>query len=121
MTHIPDAELHLLEALWRTAPQSAEDLIGHAAADKAWAPSTVKTLLARMVKKGVIQFEKDGRRFLYRPLLKRDAVLKKASQSLLERFFDGRVSPLVAYLSTHRKLTAQDREELAKLLKELKP
>ena len=121
MSQISDAELHLLQALWQSAPQSAEELIAHASAEKNWAASTVKTLLARMVKKGSIRFEKDGRRFLYRSVLTRDAVLRQASQSFLQRFFGGRISPLVAYLSTSRKLSAQDREELAKLLKEIKP
>ena len=49
----------------------------------------------------------------------REAWLLEESSSLLERLFDGRVAPLVAHFSQHRKLSRDDVAELRRLLEEL--
>ncbi len=116
---LPDSELAVMECLWTSAPQTAEDLIAHLGEARGWQPSTVKTLLARLVKKGALSFERDGRRFLYAPVWEREAFVLKASRSFLDSLFDGRLTPLVAHLSRHRKLSAADRDELAKLLEQM--
>ena len=63
-------------------------------------------------------YEKDGRRYLYTPVLQRDAWLKEQSIGLLDRLFDGRLAPLVAHFSSHRKLKKADVEALRQILKE---
>ena len=68
---------------------------------------------------GAIQAEKDGRRYLYSPLLKRRDWVLQESRGLLDRLFDGRVAPLVAHFSEQRKLSRKDIAELRKLLEEL--
>ena len=76
----------------------------------------MKTLLNRLLNKGAIEADKDGRRYLYRPLLRREDWVLDESESLLARLFDGRVAPLVAHFSEHRKLSAQDVAELRRLV-----
>ena len=58
-------------------------------------------------------------RLVARPVLQRQAWMLGESQGLLERLFDGRVAPLVAHFSEHRKLSRKDIAELRKLLEEL--
>jgi BlaI family penicillinase repressor len=72
-----------------------------------------------LLKKGAIRATKDGRRYLYTPVLKRHAWMLGESQGLLERLFDGRVAPLVAHFSQQRKLSRKDIDELRKLLEEI--
>jgi BlaI family penicillinase repressor len=72
-----------------------------------------------LLKKGAIRATKDGRRYLYTPVLKRQAWMLGESQGLLERLFDGRVAPLVAHFSEQRKLSRKDIDELRKLLEEI--
>ncbi|MGO4774351.1 BlaI/MecI/CopY family transcriptional regulator, partial [Lysobacter sp. 2RAB21] len=79
----------------------------------------VKTLLNRLLNKGAIQAEKDGRRYLYAPVLKREEWVLGESQGLLERLFGGRVAPLVAHFSEQRKLSRKDIAELRKLLEDI--
>ena len=89
------------------------------AGNRDWQEPTIKTLLNRLLKKGAIQAEKDGRRYLYAPLLKRRDWVLQESRGLLDRLFDGRVAPLVAHFSEQRKLSRKDIAELRKLLEEL--
>lgn len=116
---LPDSEFAVIEALWAASPQSAEELIAQLGTRRGWQPSTVKTLLARLVKKGALSFEREGRRFLYRPAWNRDAYVLKTSNTLLDTLFGGNLTPLVAHLSKHRKLTESDRAALVDLLSEL--
>lgn len=118
MIQISEAESRVMQVLWQSAPRSAEEVIA-ALADAGWAEATIKTLLNRLLGKGAIAASKDGRRYLYAPLVERDAWVLEESSSLLDRLFDGRVAPLVAHFSQHRKLDADDVAQLRQLLKEL--
>ena len=118
-TPISDAESEVMQVLWRKAPRSAEEVIEALAATRDWQDATVKTLLNRLLNKGAIRAEKDGRRYLYAPLLSREDWIAGESESLLQRLFDGRVAPLVAHFSQHRKLSKKDIAELRRLVEEL--
>ncbi len=59
----------------------------------------MKTSCPRLVAKNVVAHEADGRRYLYRPLVEREAYVANESQRLVDRLFGGRVTPLVAHLA----------------------
>ena len=108
-----------MEVLWARSPLAAEDIVAALARRQDWQEATIKTLLNRLLKKGAIEAEKDGRRYLYSPLLQRDDWVLEESRGLLDRLFDGRVAPLVAHFSEQRKLGRKDIAELRRLLEEL--
>jgi BlaI family transcriptional regulator, penicillinase repressor len=121
---ISEAESIVMDVLWRHAsdedgPLAADDVVAALAESQQWQEPTIKTLLNRLLKKGAIKASKDGRRYLYTPVLQRQAWVLGESQGLLERLFDGRVAPLVAHFSEHRRLSRKDIAELRKLLEEL--
>ena len=116
---ISEAESVVMDVLWRTHPLGAEEVVAALADSRHWQEATIKTLLNRLLNKGAIAAEKDGRRYLYSPRLKREDWVLAESRGLLERLFDGRVAPLVAHFSEHRKLSRKDIAELRKLLEEL--
>lgn len=116
---ISSAEGIVMEALWRKQPLSAEEVAADVATDQGWTEATVKTLLNRLLSKGAIAADKDGRRYLYRPLLKREDYVAEESTSLIDRLFDGRVSSLVTHFSEREKLSADDIAELKRLIAEL--
>ena len=119
MIRISEAEAVVMEALWESHPLSAEDVVARLGDRNGWAEATVKTLLNRLLNKGAISAERDGRRYLYSPLLQREDWLLEQSSGLLERLFDGRVAPLVAHFSQHRRLSQKDVAELRRLIEEL--
>ena len=119
-TRISDAEQQLLQLLWDESPLGAVELAARAPADRDWSLTTVKTMLSRLVAKGVLGAEPDGRRFLYRPLIARETVAGSQAGRLIDRLFGGRVSPLVAQLAEEGQLSKDDLEELEALVRSLK-
>ena len=116
---VSSAESVIMEALWRRQPLSAEDIFATVAGAQDWSEGTVKTLLNRLLGKGAISAEKDGRRYLYRPVLKREDYVLEESANLVDRLFGGRVSSLVTHFSEREKLTPDDIAELKRLVAEL--
>ena len=116
---ISAAESEVMKVLWADSPKAAEDILVILAKDQGWAEGTVKALLNRLLKKGAVAADKDGRRFLYRPLVGRDDYVDTESQGLLDRLFDGRLAPLVSHFSKREKLGPEDVADLRRLLEKL--
>ncbi|KGJ98507.1 BlaI/MecI/CopY family transcriptional regulator [Thalassotalea sp. ND16A] len=116
MIEISKAEFEVLEALWQNHPASASEIIARLNEAKTWHDKTVKTLLNRMVKKGAISFEKQQRHYLYSPLLERETYTYKEGSSLIERFFGGKIAPLVAGFAKTEKLSKGDIDDLKKVI-----
>ena len=117
---ISEAESRVMEILWReTSPRSADDIVAALAGAQDWQEATVKTLLNRLLKKKAIAATRDGRRYLYRPLLQRGDYVLEESRNLLDRLYGGRVAPLVAHFSERSKLTKKDIAEIRALIEEL--
>lgn len=117
---VSEAEHAVLEVLWEESPLTAAEVAERTAATRKWSVQTVKTLLSRLVAKQAADYELDGRRFQYRPIVARSAFAGGELRRLLDRLFDGRPAPLVAHLAEHGELTAEDVAELEALLKDLK-
>lgn len=115
-----ESEMQVLAALWDDAPQTAADLTARVGRANGWTQATVKTLLARLVQKGAVAAEADGRRYLYHPAVDRDAAVGEESQRFVDRLFGGRVSPLIAHLADREALTDADIAEIEALLRKLK-
>lgn len=117
---ISDAEHAVMEVLWKRAPMTATEVADQVVQEKDWSLQTVKTLLSRLAAKAVVGTERDGRRFLYSPLVERDAYLAGVSRNFVDRLFGGKVMPLVAHLAEADELSADDIREIEELLRELK-
>lgn len=117
---ISDAEHAVMEVLWKRAPLTATEVADLVVREKDWSLQTVKTLLSRLAAKAVVGTEREGRRFLYSPLVERDAYLTGVSRNFVDRLFGGKVMPLVAHLAEADELSADDIREIEELLRELK-
>lgn len=117
---ISEAEWQVMEVLWNEAPLGAQEVMARLAPDSGWSPATVKTLLGRLLAKGVLAHEEDGRRYLYRPLVAREAYVTGESLRLVDRLFGGQATPLVAHLAEAGQLSAADIAALEALVRELK-
>lgn len=84
-----------------------------------WTEGTVKVLISRLLKKKAVGATSEGRRYLYSPLISRQAYVGSESQGLLDRLFDGRLAPLVAHFSDSDKLSEQDVAELKALIEKI--
>ena len=121
MERIGDGELLVMEALWTESPLTASEVAERIPPERGWSDRTVKTMLARLLAKGVLAHEEDGRRYLYRPLVERADYASRESRRLVDRLFGGRTAPLVAHLAEANALSDEDIAEIEALLKELRP
>ena len=116
---ISKAESVVMNVLWERGTATADAIIRAVAEAQSWSPATVRTLLNRLLKKKAVSATRDGRRYIYQPLLARADYVSEESESLLNRLFDGRVAPLVSNLTENRKLSPSDIAELRRLIEEL--
>jgi BlaI family penicillinase repressor len=112
-----------MKVLWERGQAAAQDVTEALAVERNWRPQTVKTLLNRLVKKGAVAYAEEGRRFLYRPKVSKDAVVRAETKSFLSRVFDGAVTPALVHFLKLGNLSRADVEELKRALddREAKP
>ena len=113
---ISPAEWQVMKVVWAGSPLLAREVIARLAASRKWHGKTVRTLLARLVKKGAVGFHKQGRSYLYRPLVKQADCVRAETQSLLDRVFDGALVPMIAHFLEGRKISESESRELSLLL-----
>ena len=117
---ISEAELQLLQLSWDESPLGATEIAERVPASREWSLATVKTLLSRLVAKGAVSATSEGRRFRYRPAVERETIAGGQADSLVDRLFGGRVSPLVAQLAEQREIDPEDLAELEALVRSLR-
>jgi BlaI family penicillinase repressor len=117
---IGEAEYAVMEVLWEEAPLTAAEVAERVPAARDWSIRTVKTMLARLLAKGILAHEEEGRRYLYRPAVARADYVAQESGKLIDRMFGGKVTPLVAQLAARDRLSDADIAEIEALLKALR-
>lgn len=120
---ISNSEKMLMDVLWQSAskitPLTARQIIKRVDSKLDWHDKTVKTLLNRLLKKNAIAFKKEGRVYLYYPVLKQQDYLRDASDNFLKKVFNGSVTSLVASFAKQEKLSETDLVELKALIKDI--
>ena len=114
---ISETEWEIMRVLWAAAPRSAAEVIDALASkDPSWHPKTIKTFLTRLVNKGALDYRKEGRAYLYMPLVTEKECVDAASESFLDRVFGGSLKPMLAHFVEQKKLSAKEIQDLKKLL-----
>jgi BlaI family penicillinase repressor len=113
---ISDAEWIVMNLIWEAAPIDAAEVIDRLAKANDWSAATVKTMLHRLVRKGALATEQIGKKYVYKPGVKRDACIRKASRSFLDRVCGGDAAPALMHLVKMAKLTNEQADELRAIL-----
>ncbi len=113
---ISDAEWQVMEAVWSNAPATASDVVDRLAAHTDWNPRTIKTMLNRLVKKGALGFEADGKRYRYEPKVSRQTCVRAQSRSFLSRVFGGATGAALLHFVEEHDLSAEEVEQLRRVL-----
>ena len=115
-TQISEAEWQVMSVSCEKQPVDSQTVVASLSQTTDWSVATIKTMLHRLVKKGVLAFEKDGKRYLYRANLRRSDCVRQASRSFLDRVFGGHAAPAVLQLVKAARLSPKEVEELRRLL-----
>jgi len=118
---ISNAESLVMEVLWSRSPQTTDEIVAALTKRTDWQEATIKTFLNRLLKKGAVRAEQNGRRYQYFAVLQRADWIDSESRTVLDRLFGGRVAPLVAHFSERQELSKEDLAELRKLIDRLDP
>ncbi len=120
MPSISEAEFEVMKVIWANEPINTNDVVKKLSEISIWSPKTIHTLLSRLVKKGALDYQKDGRVFVYRSTISQSEYLNTESQSFLNRFYNGAINSLLISFIENEKLSEQDINELTKSLEKLK-
>ena len=88
-----------MNALWRLGEATVRDVHAALATTRPRAYTTIMTILDRLAQKGVVQRQKSGRAWLYKPGLSADQARTHAVERLVEGFFQGSSEALALHLS----------------------
>lgn len=114
---ISDSELEVMKILWRADDAlSVTDIRETLQKERGWEATTVKTLIGRLLAKGVISQEK-RRVFYYSPLIGEEEYNAWATDNLIRKLYRGSARDLVAALVRSEGLSRADIEELRELFK----
>lgn len=105
---LTEAELPIMEVLWHKGTATVGDVMEGLSKDHPVAYNTVLTLMRILERKGYVQHTKDGRAFVYQPVVDRGEASRTAVRQLLNRFFNN--SPELLMLNLLRDETIDDRE-----------
>src|SRR3954464_3037893 len=101
---ISDAEWAVMEPIGAAGACTAADVIKRLSETHDWNHSTIRTLLARLVEKGALDYEVDGSRYIYRATVSREQCVRQESRSFLNKFFGGDVGELLAHFVSDASL-----------------
>ena len=81
-----------------------------------WNPKTIQTLIKRLVTKRALTYEKEGRMFVYTPLVAENEYVSQESSSFLKKYYNGNISAMLSAFLDNDKLSASDIDDLRSLL-----
>lgn len=113
---ISESEWVVMKVIWFENPITANRIVDALSDSTKWSPKTIKTLLNRLVKKGVVGFERKGREYDFFPIVEEDVLVKEESRSFLKRVYGGAVKPMIAMLVESEDLSDEDIEDLKRIL-----
>ena len=115
---ISEAEWTVMRVFWRIGEANTAKVVAELEGHTAWKPKTIQTLIRRLVQKGALGFEKNGREHIFRPIVDEKTCEHDASQSFLDRVFDGKLAPFLATFVESQDCSADELAELKQILED---
>lgn len=116
--NISDAEWVIMKVLWKESPQTTTKIIETLSKETNWNPKTIHTLIARLVKKNALGIDKNSGQYKYFPLVTKEECMQEETGSFIQKIYEGSIYNLVANFIHDEKISAEEMEDLKKLLDE---
>lgn len=114
---ITGGEWDILNALWGGGPSTARGVAERLSEERGWAYSTVKTMLDRMVDKGLARSRQVGNVWEYSAGVAEAEARKGAWRRFVDAAFGGAVAPALEFIASESRLSKKERERLLDLLR----
>jgi len=115
-----ESEWAILQVVWEREPCAAPTVQEALQERKGWAYTTVKTMMDRMVRKGLLQTERVRNLYLYRSAVTRAQAQRNELLRTAQRAFDGALTPMMQFLIESEKLSEENYQYLEHLLQNRK-
>lgn len=116
---IPDAEFDIMKVVWANEPPLTTKIIMEQLGnEKEWKAPTVISLMLRLVERGFLKTEKNGKERTYFPLVTKDDYLKFETGNFIKQYHGNSFVSLVNTFYDGKELNEKDIDELMKLVKE---
>ncbi len=109
---IGDAELEIMKVIWKAKEPVTSLDIGKEVEEKGWKKTTIATFLARLVEKGALSADKQGKLYYYTPLITEKEYRKSQTKNLIKTLYNGSVRDFAVALFEEQKLSDKDIEQL---------
>lgn len=115
---LTEAELRLMEVLWQRGPSTVQQVLDELPGDKLLAYNSVLTTIRILEKKGYVAHAKDGRAYVYAPLVERSEATRSEVRHLVQRLFQNSHELLVLNILEDSGLSNDELQRLKQYLKE---
>ena len=116
LPQISEAEFEVMKIVWQYAPVSTNEITDRLMKTTSWGAKTIQTLIKRLTNKGALTYEKEGRVYVYTPLVKENEYISQQSNSFLRRFYDGDITAMLSAYIKNDRLSAEEIGTLRSLL-----
>jgi BlaI family penicillinase repressor len=116
---LSEAEWMVMKPFWEKGALAARDLFAALPSNHMWSYKTVKTMLARLVKKGALEYTQVGNSYLYRTRFSQEEMVRTAVRNFSRRVLDGALAPFLLHFFEGRKPSAEEISVLRALIKQL--
>jgi predicted transcriptional regulator len=114
--NLTEGELPIMQVLWERNRATVGDVVAALPADPPLAYSTVLTTLRILEAKGYLCHTKEGRAFVYEPIVVQEEASRKALEHLVKRFFGGSRELLVMNLLKEEAIGAAELRRIKKMI-----
>lgn len=116
LPQISEAEYEVMKIVWKYAPINTNEITERLLKTTSWKAKTIQTLIKRLVTKGALTYEKQGRIFVYTPLVKENEYVNHESNSFLKRFYDGNIGIMLSAYLENNRLSENEIQQLRSIL-----
>ena len=116
LPQISEAEFEVMKIVWQYAPVSTNEITDRLMKTTSWGAKTIQTLIKRLTNKGALTYEKEGRVYVYTPLVKENEYISQQSNSFLRCFYDGDITAMLSAYIKNDRLSAEEIGTLRSIL-----
>ena len=119
MKNISEAELEVMQVLWKKGESTSIEIVKEVAKKKDWKSNTIMTLVSRLVNKEFIEVIRDkGNLLLYKPTVSEYDYKSKETNNFIEKLYEGSINNMLVAFAKSKKLSKKDLEDLMKLVED---
>ena len=116
---IGDAELEIMKVIWKAKEPVTSLDIGKEVEEKGWKKTTIATFLTRLVEKGALSADKQGKLYYYTALITEKEYRKSQTKNLIKTLYNGSIRDFAVAFFEEQKLSDKDIEELRDIFEDM--